>query len=1207
MRQCARSALAVLSISIVFVLLLVSSTLEAQEYRGTILGRVVDSSGAVIPNAVIRATGPQQVYTAKTAANGDYIIPFVQPGSYSVSAEAPNFKKTIHQGVVVDVSQKINLNLTLEVGAISETVSVTANNSVGLNTADASGGTVMDPEKVQSLPLNGRQLYMMLNLTPGTKFNQTQFGPGGYSGTRGWDESNAYSINGQSGNYNQFTLNGAPISQQGGGGSGTWNIAPNVDAVDEFKVMTNTYDAQYGRQTGGTVNTVLKSGTDKFHGTVFDFWRNSVLDANTYQLNQQGTSKPFHNQHQFGGTVGGPIWKNKAFFFFSFEGWREVLPVGVQTTTLTADMRPGSGPGGGVDLNNYVNAMGLNGIYDPATTRCVDSSCNDYIRDQFPGNVIPASRITPIAANIMKIYPSPNRSGYVGNYVATDPGSYRYNQPIARIDYNFTDSTRMYGMFAWWSGREYRNGSGLPGPAAQGDIDNYRSSLTQVIDVTHTFSPRLFLDTRVSFNRAFNQDPNGRVAAGLDKLNASDLGLAMPAVPTTNHQYAPEIDMDDPYLANVIGNSIGTHTIYETYDLNPSLTHVIGRHNLHYGADFMLFHDVPTGIGQPNGNFWFGTDFTQQNPRQGNNDGAAVADLLLGYPENCCNSSRVQYWESVYESYNYYAAFVQDDWKIRHNLTVNLGLRWETESSPRERNNRLTAGFCLTCTNPISSQINYSVFPGNVLPNGASISNPLVGGPQFASGKFSAYENYLGSFLPKIGVSLGLNDKLVMRGGWGMASALGIELGAQSTWEQDTAYNTSTDGGLTPTDYFRNGSPYPNGITTPPGNSQGLASGVGDGYSFDQRNRKIPISQQYSFGFQGAGPLQMIWDLEYVGAHTTKLRAPMQLNGLSPADFAKGHDNHSYLDQQVPNPFYGVLPSTTGLGQNQTVQAKVLMVPFPQFNGSVYDYTVPTGYSNYNSLIAKLEKRVSGTGALSRGLSFLTSFTWSKIMSAQNRLNNSGEGLVDPKPYYAVGTSDRPWDFAFSGLYGLPIGRGGAILPNAHGLLGQVVNEWQLDWIFSNDGGQPIGDTQGGGNALPNKYLYGCGNYNLLPSHRTWSSYLNNSNPSCFSTFPEYTAVTQLPITTQLRKPWSQQTQLALQKKFDLYENVKLQFKAEAFNLTNTVIFGGPSMGNPNRAITRNSNVADPNQPGAWSGYGTIGSTQQNFPRQLQLSLKVLF
>ncbi len=283
------------------------------------------------------------------------------------------------------------------------------------------------------------------------------------------------------------------------------------------------------------------------------------------------------------------------------------------------------------------------------------------------------------------------------------------------------------------------------------------------------------------------------------------------------------------------------------------------------------------------------------------------------------------------------------------------------------------------------------------------------------------------------------------------------------------------------------------------------------------------------------------------------------------------------------------------------------MVPYPEFNGSVYNYTVPQGYSNYNSLIAKLEKRLSGSGALSRGLSFLTSFTWSKTMSAQNRLNNGGASLVDPNPYYAISTSDRPWDIAFSGLYGLPIGRGGVIASSAHGLVGQILNDWQLDWIFSNDGGQPVGDTQGGGGALPNKYLYSCGNYNVLPSQRGWSSYLNNSDPSCFSSFPEYTAVTQLPITTTIRKPWAQQAQLALEKKFALYENVKLQFKAEAFNLTNTVIFGGPSTGNPNRAITRNTSVADPNQPGAWSGYGTIGSTQQNFPRQLQLSLKALF
>src|SRR5882757_9686459 len=406
------------------LVLSMSFSIRAQEYRGTILGQIADQSGAVIPKAIVTAVGPQQTYRTTTGANGSYTIPFVQLGIYRVMVEASGFGKVTQNDIHVDIASKINLNFSLHVGSASESVTVSSN-AVELNTADASGGTVMDPEKVQNLPLNGRQVYTMLSLTPGVKFTTTQFGPGGNSGTRGWDETNSYSINGQSGNYNQFALNGAPVSQQGGGGSGTWNIAPNLDAVEEFKVMTNTYDAQYGRVGGGTVNTVLKSGTDKFHGTVFEFWRNSILDANTYQLNQQNTPKPFHNQHQFGGTVGGPILRSKAYFFGSFEGWREVLPVGVTSTTLSPDMFPGSD--GSVNLNSYVQALNLNGIYDPATTRCADASCNNYTRDPFLGNIIPGNRVSQIGLNFMKIFPAPNRTGYTSNFVGTDPGSYKYN------------------------------------------------------------------------------------------------------------------------------------------------------------------------------------------------------------------------------------------------------------------------------------------------------------------------------------------------------------------------------------------------------------------------------------------------------------------------------------------------------------------------------------------------------------------------------------------------------------------------------------------------------------------------------------------------------------------------------------------------------------------------------------------------------------
>jgi hypothetical protein len=531
-------------------------------------------------------------------------------------------------------------------------------------------------------------------------------------------------------------------------------------------------------------------------------------------------------------------------------------------------------------------------------------------------------------------------------------------------------------------------------------------------------------------------------------------------------------------------------------------------------------------------------------------------------------------------------------------------LRWETETSPRDRNNRLNAGVCLTCTNPITSQINYGA-----LAPGVSLPNPIVGGYQFASGSFPAYQNYFGTILPKIGVSYAITPHLVARGGYGMNTALGIELGAQSTWETTTNYVASPDNNLHPAESFNQGVPYPSGFTVPPGNSQGLMSGIGDFASFDERDRKIPRVQQYSFGFQGEAPLGIIWDAEYVGAYTTRLRAGHYLNSISPADWAKGHETPSYLDQNVANPFYGILPVTTSLGSNTTLPAKKLKTPYPQYDG-LYDYADPQGFSEYNSLIAKAEKHLSsGQGALVKGLSFLASFTWSKNLGATGRLNNNSAGLVDEKTTKVIASSDRLWDLAFSGLYGLPIGKGGLIASNAHGILGEMINDWQLDWIFTNDGGTPVNN--------PQTYNFGpqyvdpgnnctATSYSIVSPHRSNQHYLNNTQSNCFASFLPYTTVTQRPRVQAVRNPWAQQTQLGLEKHFRITETTNLQFKAEAFNATNTPIFP-LNGGSPQQAPSRVSSVADPNAPGAWTNYGTISSNQQNFPRQIQLSLKVLF
>jgi hypothetical protein len=1179
----------------VFLLVLAFAVLSshAQEFRGTIQGKITDASGGVVQNAAITATGPAQTYRGISAADGTFTIPFVQPATYNVSIGANGYKSELRPGILIDINSKVNLNVALQVGSTTETVTVVAGEGLTLNTEDASGGTIMDPEKVQQLPLNGRQAYMLLSLTPGAQFTQTQFGSSGYSGTRGWDESNAYEINGQSGSFNQFSLDGAPVSQQNGGGSGTWNIAPNIDAIDEFKVMTNTYDAQYGRYAGGTVNTILKSGTRQFHGTAFDFWRNSVLDANTYTLNQVNEAKPFHNEHQFGGTVGGPIWKNKTFFFFSFEGWREVMPGGIIASVPTADMFPDAN--GNVNLQGYQNAKGDGQLYDPATVHCIvpgQSPCAEYERDPFPegGYQIPANRISPIALKIMNLYPKPNRSGYFNNLAFNGSNTYHYNQPIGRVDHNFSDATKLSGTFAWWSGQEYRNGNGYTGPAVNGNIDNYRSSLTQSLDLTHTFSQHLFSDVRVSYNRAWDVSPDGALSAGLATLSASDLGLTMPAIPTTTHNYAPEINVER--YNTLMGNTVGP-SLFETYTLTPSMTEVIKRHTLHYGVEFMLFHDNVTGIGQPNGNFGFGTGYTWQYPKNGNNTGGSVADLYLGYPDG----GDVQDDSSTYESYKEYGAFIQDDWKMSRKLTVNLGLRWDTETSPVDRNYHLLAGMCMTCVNPISSLV-----PGETLPNGATMVSPMLGVVQFSSSSLSAYTNTFGTFQPKIGVSYAVNNKLVVRGGWGLGTALGIELGGASPWQQQTGYNAqiNTDN-WTPAESFNQGVPYPNGYTKQQGSSLGGLTLVGDGQGLDQRDRKIPVVQSYSFGFQGELPLHIIGDLEYVGMRTIDIRTSRQLDGLSDSDVAKGLANADYLDQQVPNPFYGVLPSTVGLGQNSTVSAKTLMVPYPQFNGGLYIYTHADGYQNYNSMIAKAEKRMSNGGSLSKGLSFLGSFTWAKLMVANGYLNNGGEWKVDAKPvYHWDGGNGAPtWALSFSGLYGLPFGPGAWLGGSTHGVVAQAISDWTLDWIFQNRAGNAVG--------IPTGDIFNCGKYNIAPAHKSYEGYLNNSQSSCWSHTPEYFIYTFDGTTAKVRQPWAQQTQLALGKKFPIREQLNLQFKAEAFNATNTAIFGGPDGGTPEVAPQRVTSVANPNQPGAWQGYGTVGSQQQNFPRQFQLSLKLQF
>jgi hypothetical protein len=1224
------------------IIMLCSMFASAQEFRGVISGQVTDPSGAVVPNAMIEALreGTQQPYTAQSNGSGIFSIPYVLPGRYDITVEAPGFKKAVRTGVNLDVSQKLSLTIALEVGSVAETVTVQETPSL-LSTGDASGGTVIDAQKTQDLPLNGRQIYTLMLYAPGVRYT-------GGNTTRGWDQTNSYVINGVQNSYNQFTLNGAPISQQISTGRGTWFIAPNVDSVQEVKIQTNTYDASYGRAGGGTVNVVTKAGTKSFHGTAFDFWRGSVLEANTFQNNQRGVKKPFHNQHDFGGTVGGPvpgIGKDNTFFFFSFEGWRESAPQSILTSAPRVDVRPRAD--GSVDFRTYfANQLGSQynpngptskgGIFNPFSCATTNSDGTCATRNRFSYNgqldVIPPNMVRAIGLKILSLYPLPNNpaAGEFNNYISNAPGSLKFNQPIIRIDHNFSDKTRFYGMFSYWSGLQFQNNTGYTEDESlkivRGNINSYRSFIHQILDLTHTFSPTVFGDLRFSFGRSVDRAPNGAVAAGTVKLTPGDLGFTnYPLPPTTTEVEAPTIQVGG--YPDIIGNNkygdFGHPPMNEMYELSPTLTHSMGRHSLRYGAQFMLLHAIPccgaadaSGIGVgPGGRFSFSGAFTQQNPNTGNSDGAAIASLLLGAP----SGGFIPFSYDVYESYRYFGLYLQDDFKLRRNLTLNLGLRWDIESSPVERFHKLNAGFDYSAKSPLQGAV---TLPANNIPlanntglpltTGQVITGTLLGGFNFSSDKLKPYDTQKNHWQPKFGLSWAINDKTVLRGGWGRSYAFAIELGGNTTWTQNTNYNQV---GTTPSAQFNTGNPYPTGLVVPPGNIFGLLSGVGNGQSFDQRDRQIPVVQQYSFGFQRQLPGSIVLDVSYVGTRTNKLRVGTQFNALPTDIFNKCTQTPTFCTTLVRNPFFwqnlnpaslpaGFLDSykSTTLGAAASVQVSALMVPFPHFSTSLFSNTEPIGSSNYNSLAVRLEKRISGGGALIKGLSLLTSFTWSRTMAANGFLNNGGAGLRDAKLFYAVTGSDRPFDLAFAGTWGVPIGKGGVVASNAHGLAGQVLNHWDLGWILTADSGTPIG--------LPNGTFFSCpGHPSYLPDKgkQSYTQWLYNENPACFRNFPQFTPTTVIPRVSYIRGPANKpQLALSLGKKFGIWEGKFLQLKAEVFNVTNTRIFGGPSTGSPTVAPQPVANIK-PGEPGSFSGYGTIGSTQQNVPRQAQLSLKFLF
>lgn len=1158
--------------------------LFGQEFRATITGDVRDPSGAAVVGAKVRAVerSTNQATEATSNQDGYYTLPFLQPGVYDVEVTATGFDRMRQENITLLVAEKRELPLRLKVGDVKTEIKVMAE-APEIQTADASGGLNFDALQASELPMNGRQVYMLMDLSPGVQFTQEQFGATGYSGTRAWDASGAYVMNGGVQGTNSFSLNGAPVSL-----TGTWQLAPNADAIQEFKVMTNTYDASIGRTGGGSVNTILKSGTNQWHGTAYDYLRNAVLDANFTQNNQVGSPIGKHIANNFGGTVGGPIRKDKDFIFFSYDGYREVLPFPQVANVPPMDLRDGQ------HFSQY-NMQ----IYDPLSVRpcaasdgtaCV-STDGGYIRTLFPNDVLPQSRISPIAQKVLSYFPTPNLGGIQQNFVYnTNSGRYGTNQPIGKWDHIMGNGDRLAVTVTYQHGHEYRDSTGIPGAAAGGDIYHQRTDQNYIVTYTHILSPTAIFDVHASFARYTDYSPRLDTTSG---VTATTLGLTgMIHAPTSTGNYPPEFLFDT--FTDLFGLSSNSNAFnWESdnqWDIAPTFTLTHGTHTIKAG---LVLNYAAIGIGNTgmsNGEFTFNRTATQHYPLHSVNasDGSSIADLLLGTPD----AGFIDWNDSFYRTWPYFGLFVHDDWKVSNNLTLNIGLRYDVQIPFKERWNRINTGFNFSAVNPDSAQILAAWAADKAAWDKANPTKPyypappaqILGGVTFLQPGSSPrpFQTDWTDIQPRIGLAWKMPFDTVLRTGFGIYYMTGVQTSAAASgyadgFNQQTPYIASADGiaYTTPlTGPYSLANPFPNGLVTPRGPSLGMYTDLGNAVNFDGSQRVIPRTYEYSFGLQRMMPWQLRIDASYVGSITVHYPMAYNMDYVPLATYQAAYKTNAILNTSVPNPFYGILPSNSTFGASPNISVQDLNYPYPEFNGITMQ-TNPWGRYRYDSLQMRAEKRFLASDSRIGGVTMVFSYTFSKAFDMSHRLNNWN---LAEDPVHELTQYDKPQSIAYNGVWMIPFGKGRHYLANRAKFFGPIIDGWQTSWTYRFTSGVPVAGMN---------YLYKCADSMLVTdqSHDHWF----NNNASCWASLPSYTIRTVPDRYAWLRQMDNSTLNVAMNKTFFLSERFRFTFRAEAFNAMNHPLYGAPD-------TTRTD-----------ARFGMLPLGQQNFPRYIQLSGKLQF
>ncbi len=1126
----------------------------AQVNKSNLAGVVQDSSGAAIPGVEMRLVnvGTGAVRTEATDASGLYRFTLVDYGTYRLEAARSGFKKWVRDSIRLETGQTTTVDLTMELGELTESVQVTAESPI-LSTESGSTGTTVTTQSLNELPVIGRNPYTFLQLAPGIQYT------GDPSAVNPYDNNgpSRFTSSGSS-SQSEFLLDGVPNMK-----IDVVSFSPSPDAVEEMRVQTNAYDAEYGHSGAAFVNVSTRSGTNQIHGSAYWFLRNDNLNANDFFNNRNGAPKEEMKRNTYGASLGGPVWlpklyngRDRTFYFVNYEGTQIRGADYARTIVPTVLERNG----------DFSQTKDLQGrpftIYDPATTR---PSGSGYVRSPFPDNIIPKNRIDPVALRALAYYPLPNLERTATsqeNFQLPTNGGLKFNSVMSRVDHRLSDAHTLFFRFGWnhrfdpsnpYYGADCCAAAGNPGDDGQ-DLFA-RGNIAAGIGYTWLVSNRTIIDFRLGFTRYFDGDY--LFGEGFD---VSTLGFPDSFVKSLAYDQFPRFVMDDD-LDNLGPGRTPNRTFVNVYNPLINAHTTLGRHNFKYGARFQLSQQNVFDVGRSAGKFEFDREFTQgpDPTRTTTNSGNDLASFLLGLP----SSGYVDITASPALENKYYAAYFQDDWKTTNRLTLNLGVRFEHESPVTDRFNRGSAGYDFSAQNPLAAAVaaNYAAHP---IPQLAALN--ITGGLRFLAvdgaprGQFNMERLNLS---PRFGFALRLTDRVVWRGGYGLfVIPNNVSNFRLDGYSLSTRMVTSLDNNLTPFNTLSN--PFPSGLSLPPGSSGGLLTGVGQSLTAAgiTAGGEVPdylhgLSQQFSTGFQIVLPASISFEASYVGNLSQRLPISRNINQYPNQYLAL----RTGLNARVPNPFYGVVTDPTSSLSQPQITVSQLLKPFPQYTG-LTESALPYGRSNYNSLQVQVSKRMA------HGLTFGAAYTFSKYMEAVSYLNSN-----DAKPEHVISAADRPHRLVAYGLYELPFGPGKAFASTSNPIIRQIVGGWQANWVWTLQSGQPL---------------------SISSAERVYKS---SDDPHTIDRwFDVKQFVPQEPFTlhmlstrlADLRAPMLNKWDITAMKAFRISEGVNLKFRAEFYNA-----FNHPNLSQPNRTVTS-------------SNFGRITSTFVD-PRNIQLAMRLVF